>query len=310
MLIFRRRRSISHPQSADNRYDVLLELGRVGGGFNAGIAVVKRKSDRLICIRKRLVPGQLSTPRHWNREADIMRKLRGHRNICSFIEANIAPGRAELYLEYCKMGTVHDFMLYMKNRRLVVPEGFVWHLLHDLTSALGWMHDGFARPDDMLNSATKRVQGWMPVIHRDIKPDNCFLQTQTCPYNPYPIVKLGDFGLAINKVDISSLSNTSRGVCAPGWFPPEYPLCGERSDVYRTAAIAQLLCLPHWALGIGTQISSHYSQGLSGCIQAGMQRNINERPFARDFYRFIDHLDDANRALVPVPNDAFKVLQL
>ncbi|EEH10264.1 conserved hypothetical protein [Histoplasma capsulatum G186AR] len=296
---------IRHPQSISNKYDMLHDLGRGGGGFNAGIAVVRRRSDKLICIRKRLVLGQLSTPHHWNREADIMRKLRGHRNICNFIEANIGTESGELYVEYCKMGTLHDFLLYMKNRLLVVPERFVWQVLFDLTSALRWMHDGIKTSAAIDQT---RVPGWMPIIHRDIKPDNCFLQVQTCPNSIYPMVKLGDFGLAIRKKDFNNLSPTSKAVCAPGWFPPEYPLCGERSDVYRTAAIAQLMCLPTWAFGIAAQISPYYSQGLRICIQTGMRRNIHKRPFALDFQTLISR-EYTRPEGFPVPNDAFRVLQ-
>ncbi|EEQ84684.2 serine/threonine protein kinase [Blastomyces dermatitidis ER-3] len=254
--MLRSRINLFHMELVSNKYDVLVEMGRVGGGFNAGIAIVRRRSDRLICVRKRLVLGQLSTPRHWNREAALMRKLRGHRNICGIIEADIGPEKGELYLEYCKMGTLHDFIKYMKGTNLAVPEPFVWHVL-----------------------------------------------------TIYPTVKLGDFGLAINKEDINNLSSTSRAVCAPGWFPPEYPLCGERSDVYRTAAIAQLLCLPHWALGIGAQISSPYSSELATCIRTGMSGNIHERPFALEFARFIDSRTPC-LAQIPVPSGAFRVREL
>ncbi|EQL32426.1 NEK protein kinase [Blastomyces dermatitidis ATCC 26199] len=307
--MLRSRINLFHMELVSNKYDVLVEMGRVGGGFNAGIAIVRRRSDRLICVRKRLVLGQLSTPRHWNREAALMRKLRGHRNICGIIEADIGPEKGELYLEYCKMGTLHDFMKYMKGTNLAVPEPFVWHVLYGLVAALCWMHDGILNPSNIRRPSQGRMTGWMPVIHRDIKPDNCFLQTNTSHRTIYPTVKLGDFGLAINKEDINNLSSTSRAVCAPGWFPPEYPLCGERSDVYRTAAIAQLLCLPHWALGIGAQISSPYSSELATCIHTGMSGNIHERPFALEFARFIDSRTPC-LAQIPVPSGAFRVREL
>ncbi|PGH03002.1 NEK protein kinase [Blastomyces parvus] len=299
--------NIGH-SGVSSKYDVVAEMGRVGG-FNAGITIVRRKADRLICVRKRLVPGLLSTPRHWKREATMMRKLRGHKNICSIIEADIKPEKGELYLEYCRMGTLFDLMKYMKGNNLIVPEAFVWHVLYDLCGALLWMHDGILHPSSIRQPTQGRVQDWMPVIHRDIKPDNCFLQVQRSSRTIYPTVKLGDFGLAINKADINNLSNASRAVCAPGWFPPEYPLCGERSDVYRTAAIAQVLCLPHWVLGIGVHIPSYYSSNLITCIHTGMKANKRERPFALQFARFIDS-QSVSLTQVALPIAAFRVREL
>ncbi|PGH12713.1 hypothetical protein AJ79_04073 [Helicocarpus griseus UAMH5409] len=65
-----------------------------------------------------------------------MKTLTGHANICPFYEADIKAERAELYLEYCRLGTVYDFMTYMKNANKVVPEPFVWSVMLDITAAL------------------------------------------------------------------------------------------------------------------------------------------------------------------------------
>ncbi|ODH20508.1 NEK protein kinase [Paracoccidioides brasiliensis] len=292
----------------DIKYQVVQSLGREGGGFNAGIEVVRRRVDGLICVRKNLVLRPHSTPHHWQMEANMMSRLSGHRNICTLIEEYILLERAELYIEYCGKGTLHDFATYMKNQNIQVPESFVWHMLFGIVEALGWMHGGFVSGYEMFHANVLCLQGWLPVVHRDIKPDNCFLQFS--PYGPlgYPTVKLGDFGLAIHAGDLSGLTESSARLCAPGWYAPEHPNCSEFSDVYRAATVAQFLCLPDGNVGIARQLPGNYSVGLNNCIRLGMEENVLNRPLAATFYRIMHSRTDVSGDWITVPPQAFKDL--
>ncbi|KAI5359422.1 Putative serine/threonine-protein kinase, active [Septoria linicola] len=65
-----------------------------------------------------------------------------------------------------------------------LPEAFVWGCFEHLTRAGLVMASGAAAP-------------WSQIIHNDLKPENIFLGTNTSNiYRGYPIVKIGDFGLA------------------------------------------------------------------------------------------------------------------
>lgn len=66
----------------------------------------------------------------------------------------------------------------------------------------------------------RTVAGLVPILHRDMKPANVFLKSD--PRQDYPVIKLGDFGLA-SYLDRESLEMFDEGT--PAFEPPELYAC-------------------------------------------------------------------------------------
>jgi serine/threonine protein kinase len=85
-----------------------------------------------------------------------------------------------------------------------LPESFVWHVGLGLLRALQWLHEGvrdtyLAVPAAGRFKGFRRVRGktdaeldWMPVLHRNLKAENVFLQHPK-GFETYGAVKLGSF---------------------------------------------------------------------------------------------------------------------
>ncbi|KZF22049.1 kinase-like protein [Xylona heveae TC161] len=102
-----------------------------------------------------------------------------------------------MYLEYCPFGTLKRLI---RNYRLwghYLPEPFLWKIFAGLANAVSCMEGG------QIDDEGNLIRMWSDeYIHRDIKPENVLMDDPDLqidggnPY-PYPIPKLGDFGLAV-----------------------------------------------------------------------------------------------------------------
>jgi serine/threonine protein kinase len=71
----------------------------------------------------------------------------------------------------------------------------VFNFLIQPTAALCYLRYGFESYIEAATSDIGQVPGLGTVVHTDIRPDQVFLQTPS--HERFPIVKLGDFGLAM-----------------------------------------------------------------------------------------------------------------
>ncbi len=126
-------------------------------------------------------------------------------------------------MEYCDRGTLRDLILAYKARKKAhlpdfIPESFIWHAFVGLADALGFLATGRSyvslplslapAPSSSSSSTSPSPPGpgnnpsWVPVVHRDIKPDNVFLRSRDTPGSAKPFyVLLSDFGLAQRESD-------------------------------------------------------------------------------------------------------------
>ena len=117
------------------------------------------------------------------------------------------------WFEYCGGGNLKNAI----PRAASVPERFIWHCFIQIAEGLDHMH----------NSASR------PVIHRDIKPDNIYLDAKYHKGGPWPNVKIGDFGMA-------TMRASTECECEPAWKGPEVPSCSKAGDIWGLGAII------HW----------------------------------------------------------------
>ena len=66
--------------------------------------------------------------------------------------------RLTLYVEYCEMGNLHEYIQDVIDVRTTILPDFIWHFIGQLGSALSYCHN---------RSPPEAV-----VLHRDLKPNN------------------------------------------------------------------------------------------------------------------------------------------
>ncbi|CAL8584530.1 hypothetical protein XPA_010121 [Xanthoria parietina] len=141
-------------------------------------------------------------------EVYIIRDILGnvHSNLPKLYHFNHSLAQIECWMEYCDGGDLVTFEEHHVLNHTLIPEGFLWHTLTSLTSALAFLHTGVDRSDP----DRPKPPNWRPILHRDIKPDNVFLKLPARPSNTkYPTLVLGDFGLATPNLSDRSPGNTT-----------------------------------------------------------------------------------------------------
>ncbi|KAI1641277.1 kinase-like domain-containing protein [Biscogniauxia mediterranea] len=198
-----KRREISKTPLHDKytRVKVLDNGGGQLGGMNAGIYVVKDKANGQLYVEK----SYNDTNHHINKlvksEIQVMKKL-FHSAIIHYIASYIQddPFQATVYMEYCDRGSLKDLLAVYKRKKKahepdLIPESFLWHAFVGLSDALGFLRTGQSHISVPLEKNDPKA--WVPIIHRDIKPDNVFLRSRDTPGSTKPFyVLLSDFGLA------------------------------------------------------------------------------------------------------------------
>jgi serine/threonine protein kinase len=168
------------------------------GGMNGGVFVVRMKGlHGRIFIEKRFKQSQVK----WGqKEIEMIRRVR-HDSLTFYNAAFVTPSLsdASLYVEFCDWGSLRDLMEnfaahFDDEGRPYVPEAFVWHVFTGLCDGLAYLQSGesyYRKP----NAIPK--PGWVPILHRDIKPDNILLRSRhTLGSKKYFYCVLSDFGLA------------------------------------------------------------------------------------------------------------------
>lgn len=80
-----------------------------------------------------------------------------------------------------------------------LPEGLVWHVALSMLRALAYLHEGWRQKVTLLKSGQrvnpswyKVDDDWMPILHRDIEPENIYFQARKGKES-YGLCKLGNF---------------------------------------------------------------------------------------------------------------------
>ena len=227
--------------SLDSQYQVkrTLDAGVTNGGvggLSEGVDLVVKKSaprKNQICVLKRI---GIRPDDHalLKREIELLHVLK-HPNVVGFVDGYIPAsldGQAHLVMEYCDQGNLSDLIQnYVRRNKLNphqppahIPEAFLWHVFESLASALAYIHYG-VKGDDLRNpSVPLGKDKWPNILHRDVKPDNIFLQSSSFSGGAEPRPSGTRVPQFLSSRSISRLSSSaSSGSASAGRNASSYP---------------------------------------------------------------------------------------
>ncbi|TVY47562.1 Serine/threonine-protein kinase [Lachnellula occidentalis] len=169
------------------------------GGMNGGVFVVRVKGvPNKLYIEKRFKANQVGMAKD---EIKMIRRL-NHAALTCYSVAYIIEDRnpaASVWIEFCDRGDLDGLIREFAKRKHVSPrplppEAFVWHAFGGLLDGLAYLQTGVGH---LHNPYARAPPDWMPILHRDMKPDNVLLRSRsTVGSNKYFYCVLSDFGLA------------------------------------------------------------------------------------------------------------------
>lgn len=222
-----------------------------------------------------------------------------HPNIVQYYQHEHVPDEhtVHLYMEYCGGGDLSGIIKASKAAGEHVSESLVWSVFTQLTVALYRCHfNSDPPPPGELFNSNENISPHQPttvILHRDIKPDNVFL-------DEFNTVKLGDFGLA--KILDSDHHMASTYVGTPYYMSPEVLLdkpSTPQSDIWSLGCVIYELCAKHPPFQEKTHyhlaqrikegkyppLPSIYSATLSKTIGACLNINALQRPTTHTLLR-------------------------
>ncbi|KAI0291630.1 kinase-like domain-containing protein [Multifurca ochricompacta] len=235
-------------------------LDVIGNGSFGIIRKVKRKQDETTFARKEIDFERMNERdrKQVVAEVNILKDL-DHAHIVRYHDRHVDRDAGILYIlmEYCGGGDLSSVIKQAQKHNRLIPEETIWHYFMQILLALHYCH----HPNGNTRSSGSDGEGKerrAPILHRDLKPDNVFLDENNS-------VKLGDFGLS--KV-LTQASLASTYVGTPYYMSPE--LMQEKSyDSKSDICNGRIPPLPRG-----------YSQALSAVIKAMLNLNPSIRPSA------------------------------
>ncbi|KAI8999277.1 kinase-like domain-containing protein [Gaertneriomyces semiglobifer] len=235
----------------------------IGSGSFGVIRKCRRKSDGKVFARKEIEYRKMSEKekKQLVAEVNILRELR-HPHIVRYYERFVDKENClmYIYMEYCEKGDLAQLIKGMRRRKQLMSEDMVWRILGQLTQALHQCHTG---------GGSKKTSSHPPVLHRDIKPDNVFIDSHNN-------VKLGDFGLS-RVMDESEFARTYVGT--PFYMSPE--LISEsrynvKSDIWALGCLIYELCTldPPFQAKTQEQLARRIKQGTVPPLPSAYSREL------------------------------------
>ncbi|SMQ53050.1 unnamed protein product [Zymoseptoria tritici ST99CH_1A5] len=220
----------SMPDSFKEKYELQRTFGTIS------CAPVHFVTDRVtgedLVIKQlkcRQVNGESVIP---NEAKIVSQHLAPHPNIMAVRNVHMAEDGehfpyANVVMEHCKAGDLLDFLYAFQCRGTPVPAAFILHFVASMVDALTFIHAGHIGWDPVSGKPIIAHPDQAAVLHRDIKPDNIFMQWRETSRHGMPDIILADFGLAALESDNVGINGT------PGYWAPEVhnaDLSAERFD--------------------------------------------------------------------------------
>ncbi|KDR84684.1 hypothetical protein GALMADRAFT_111919 [Galerina marginata CBS 339.88] len=273
-------------------------LDVIGNGSFGIIRKVRRKSDGLVFARKELNFERMSERdrKQIVAEVNILKDLH-HDHIVRYHDRYVDRDAGILYIvmEYCGGGDLSTVIKQATKQNRPIPEDTIWPYFLQILLALHHCHhpNGHTRSTSgstitgaslETEHSSRRVQ----VLHRDLKPDNVFLDENNS-------VKLGDFGLS-KALAQASFANTYVGT--PYYMSPELmqeKAYDSKSDIWSLGCLIYELCSlkpPFYEAKTHSELSIFirngripplprgYSQALTSVVKSMLNLNPAMRPSA------------------------------
>jgi len=208
-------------------------------------------------------------------EVNILRDLK-HPNIVRYYDRLIDKQKAKIYIvmEYCEGGDMGQLIKKCRRTKDYIAEDVIWKIFMQISLALNECHH---RPGGT-------------VLHRDLKPGNIFLDSNTN-------VKLGDFGLSKILSDESQYAQTHVGT--PYYMSPEQikeSKYNEKSDIWSAGCVLYEIASLHPPFEAANQLALamkikngkfdrlpfRYSEELQRVLASMIRVNPEERPSVKD----------------------------
>ncbi|KAI9105610.1 kinase-like domain-containing protein [Phlyctochytrium arcticum] len=241
----------------------------IGSGSFGVIRKVRRKADGKIFARKEIDYRRMSAreKKQLVAEVNILRELR-HPNIVRYFEREVDRDNClmYIYMEYCEGGDLAAVIRRYKKRGRRFSEQSIWKYLAQLLQALHECHCPTQNKEEATRSGNRRPT----VLHRDLKPDNVFLDAlDNC--------KLGDFGLS-RLMDESDFARTYVGT--PFYMSPELiteSSYNDKSDVWALGCLIYELCTlePPFQAKTQSQLSAKIQQGIITPLPPSFSRELD-----------------------------------
>jgi len=217
-------------------------------------------------------------------EYDIRHRVPEHENLVSYKDLLQASGYVGLTMEFCEGGTLEQFLLkddLGRSRKNSV--GFLIHILVQILNGLSFMHAH-------------------NIVHLDLKPDNILLAKPFIP-GTIPIIKIGDFGTALDIGSMEILDTEDIETGDPRYAAPEtmygnYRLFDGRADVFSVGVLmVQLItqmeptdgekCFPPNFVPylFESQDEATYHSYLIETVKEMLTKDVNKRPSAAEILK-------------------------
>ncbi len=170
------------------RYSILRKLGS-GGEGNVYLCVNKKTQKKYAIKHVDLSQKKEKYILNSRREIYQLSKLK-HKNIIEMVEYADENKHSFIVLELAKDGDLEDYL--QKNPQLTELDKL--HIVHQIAAGIKFFHG-------------------KGVIHRDLKPQNIFLDGKT--------VKIGDFGLARDLGNKQGVKPDTTRFCTVNYAAPE-----------------------------------------------------------------------------------------
>ncbi|KAI9455262.1 kinase-like domain-containing protein [Lactarius psammicola] len=263
----------------------------IGNGSFGIIRKVRRKQDGVILAQKEIDFERMNERdrKQVVAEVNILKDL-DHDHIVRYYDRHVDRDAGILYIfmEYCGGGDLSSVIKQAQKNNRLIPEETVWHYFMQILLALHYCHHPNATSNSRSGGSAAEGERKAPILHRDIKPDNVFLDENNS-------VKLGDFGLS-KVLTQASLANTYVGT--PYYMSPELiqeKAYDSKSDIWSLGCLIYELCAhkppfyeakTHSELSIAVRngrippLPRGYSQALTSVIKAMLNLNPSMRPSA------------------------------
>ena len=193
-------------------YKIIKELGK--GGFGRVIQALSKSDGKSYAIKEIPIKNETKEKiESFKNEAIILSKFNCE-NIVKYYDSSKKGNNFYILMEFCNGENLRSFIDKNMNDNTLIKESIIYTLISQICNGIKEMHD-------------------KKIIHRDIKPDNIFM-------NENMIIKIGDFGVSKQLKSYKSYALTTKKLGTEYYAAPEILTKGiynEKSDIWSLGCI-------------------------------------------------------------------------